>query len=117
MVEKELWMYVIAYNLIRALSAEAVLKYAREAERVSFKGAVSTLRQWAPILANHNLSPDRRLAIYDVMLYYLTRDKLPYRPGRVEPRAKKRRPKNYQVLNKPRGEFREIQHRNRYKKA
>lgn len=37
-----------------------------------------------------------------------------FAPWLCLPRARKRRLKNYQLLNKPRREFREIQHRNRY---
>jgi hypothetical protein len=37
------------------------------------------------------------------------------RPGRVEPRAKKRRPKNYQLLTKPRHKMVLTQRRNRHK--
>lgn len=39
------------------------------------------------------------------------------RPGRQEPRAKKRRPKSYQLLTKPRRQFKEIPHRERYRAA
>jgi hypothetical protein len=39
---------------------------------------------------------------------------IPHRPDRVEPRAIKRKKKNYQLLNKPRKQFREIAHRNKY---
>ena len=39
------------------------------------------------------------------------------RPGRSEPRATKLRPKPYQLLTKPREEFREISHRNHYRAA
>jgi hypothetical protein len=116
MVEKELWIHVIAYNLIRAVMAEAALKHGVDQGRISFKGVVCAIRQWAPLMAGQGLSSKERLDLYEVMLYYITKDKLPLRPGRFEPRAKKRRPKNYQLLNKPRGEFREIHHRNRYKK-
>jgi len=117
MVEKEMWMRVIAYNLIRALMMEAAGAYNANVERISFKGTVSTIRQWAPALAQPRLSSEERLALSSLMLYYLAKNQLPDRPGRVEPRARKRRPKNYQLLNKPRGEFKEIMHRNRYKKA
>jgi len=117
MVEKELWMNVIAYNLIRAVMIDAALAYGASPERISFKGTVSTIRQWAPALASPTLTPSRRLDLHALMLYYIAKDTIPHRPGRAEPRARKRRPKNYQLLNKPRGKFREIPHRNRYKKA
>jgi hypothetical protein len=48
------------------------------------------------------------------LLLNLARDLVPYRPGREEPRAVKRRPKPYPLLNRPRRRFREIPHRNRY---
>ena len=41
----------------------------------------------------------------------------PLRPGRREPRAKKRRPKSYQLLTKPRHKFKEIPPRERYRVA
>jgi len=47
-------------------------------------------------------------------LLNLARDLVRYRPNRTEPRAVKRRPKPYPLLNQPRHRFREIPHRNRY---
>jgi hypothetical protein len=41
---------------------------------------------------------------------------VPERPGRCEPRAVKRHPKPYPLLNKPRRQFKEIPHRSRYRK-
>lgn len=116
MVENELWMHVIAYNLVRAVMSEAAMAHGVPGDRISFKGTVSTLRQWATALAIQGPSKKHRLALYAWMLAYIARDMLPYRPGRSEPRARKRRPKAYQLLNKPREQFREIMHRNRYKK-
>ena len=52
--------------------------------------------------------------MYANLLYYIVKDRVPDRPNRTEPRARKRRPKNYQLLNKPRKEFKEIRHRNKY---
>ena len=45
------------------------------------------------------------------------RDQVPERPNRREPRAVKRRPKAFPLLNKPRDQFQEITHRNRYWKS
>jgi len=117
MVELELWTYVIAYNLIRAVMADAALAHECDVGEISFMGTISTLRQWGPIMAGPGVSVEGRIAMYDAMLYYIVKDRLRQRPGRMEPRAKKRRPKNYQLLNKPRSEFREVRHRNKYKKA
>ena len=117
MVELELWTYVIAYNLVRAVMADAALAHEVEVGEISFTGTVSTLRQWGPMMSWPGVSVEERIAMYDAMLYYIIKDRLRQRPGRMEPRAKKRRPKNYQLMNKPRTEFRGIRHRNKYKKA
>jgi hypothetical protein len=116
MVEKELWMKVAAYNLIRGLMVEAAVRNGERPERLSFKGTVAALRQWGPMLAGED--DDRRpREAYHAFLDYLAKDLLPDRPGRTEPRARKRRPKNYQLLTKPRREFKESEHRNHYRKA
>jgi hypothetical protein len=115
MIEKELIMHVIAYNLIRATMLQAAAAEGRDIARISFKGTCQTLREWAPVLA---LAPARdRQRLVQAMLKAIARDPLPFRPDRTEPRATKRRPKNYQLLNKPRRQFKECPHRNRYTKT
>jgi hypothetical protein len=47
----------------------------------------------------------------------IARDQVPHRPGRLEPRAVKRRPKPYDRLNRPRHLMKEIPHRNHYRKS
>lgn len=61
--------------------------------------------------------PFKQIGLYTLMLFYIAKDQLPYRPNRVEPRAIKRRPSGYQFLTKPRHLFKEILHRRKYKKA
>jgi len=117
MIETELWMKVTAYNLIRAVMMEAAIKHDISLEHVSFKGTISTIRQWAVYLADPALSTKRRAQLYAAMISYIARDKVPRRPGRSEPRARKRRPKNFELLSKPRHLFKEIMHRNRYRKS
>jgi hypothetical protein len=112
MVHKELAIYLIAYNLLRLTMLEAAQDCKMPFERLSFKGTLATLRQWAPHFAA--AGPRARRALWTRLLSYLAADPLPCRPDRVEPRARKRRPKNYQLLNKPRHLFREIHHRNKY---
>ena len=99
MVEKEIWLQVIAHNLIRALMLEAAWTHHVDLERLSFKGTVVTLPQWTPLLAPRIFAfKHARLEL----LRIIAADSVPLRPNRVEPRAKKRRPKNYQLLTKPR---------------
>jgi hypothetical protein len=115
MVHKELTMHLIAYNLVRLTMLEAAGVHATPVERVSFKGTLATLRGWAPLFL-----PARRHtrdALWEALLRCLAADSLPLRPDRLEPRARKRRPKNCQLLNKPRRRFKEIYHRNKYTKV
>lgn len=114
MVEKELWMHVIAYNLVRALMLESAQTCCVPSERISFKGTLSTLRQWAPSLSL-SLRTQERLRLYRIMLLYIACTTVPYRPNRCEPRAIKRRPKPYQYLTQPRHLFKELPHRNKYR--
>ncbi len=116
MIHKELWMFVIAYNLIRALMLQAAQKHGCSPFRISFKGTMATVRQWAPLMAAANLDETKLQEMTHMLLAYLARDLIPSRPNRIEPRARKRRPKQYQLLTKPRQIFKEIQHRNRYKR-
>jgi len=111
MIQKEIVIFMIVHNLLRSLMLEVQHRGLIPIEEVSFTGTLSTLRQWLPLWN----SPEREPM--EGMLRAIEDDPLILRPGRVEPRAIKRRMKTYQLLTKPRGVFREIQHRHKYKKA
>jgi hypothetical protein len=116
MAEKELLAYLVAHNLIRCVIAEAVAAYKVDLERVSFKGSLDALRQYSNAISQ---APNRRMRnqLWQDLLLNLALDLVPYRPGRLEPRALKRRPKNFGWLTKPRRKFKEFLHRNRYWKS
>ncbi len=99
MIERELWMHALAYNLVRALLLEASRTHDVPVERLSFKGALDTLQAWADraLRSRRHRGLARR-----TLLVRLAHDHVPLRPGRNEPRARKRRPKDYQLLNRPR---------------
>jgi hypothetical protein len=113
MLHKELEMFFIAYNLIRCLMAEASAIYEVPMERLSFKGTVDSVRQFSVAIAQARSKKKERELVGE-LLRVIACDQLPERPGRREPRAVKRRPKPYPLLNKPRHQFKEIAHRNRY---
>jgi hypothetical protein len=113
MAEKELLAYLVAHNLVRCLIAQAVGTYRVDVERVSFKGAVDALRQYSSAISQTR-NQRMRDQLWEDLLINLARDLVPERPNRQEPRAVKRRPKPYPVLNRPRRRFREVPHRNRY---
>ena len=114
MIHKEILMYFIVYNCIRRLIMESAIQYDVSHSRVSFKACLQALRQW---IACWIPGKDSRLESNRLMseLKSCIADKIvPLRSGRSEPRAVKRRPKPYQLLNKPRHEMKEIQHRSKY---
>jgi hypothetical protein len=116
LAEKELLIYLLAHNLMRCLMAEAVARHRADLERVSFKGTLDGLRQYSAAISNAR-SRTMREALWEDLLLNLARDAVPLRPDRIEPRALKRRPKNFGWLTKPRRKFKESFHRNRYWKA
>jgi hypothetical protein len=116
MVEKELLAYLVAYNLGRGLMAEAVAVAGVEMERLSFKGTVAAVRQYTAAIAGAR-NQRKRQQLWEEFVANLVRDVVPRRPGRKEPRAVKRRPKPYPLLNQPRHQYKEIPHRSRYRKA
>ena len=113
MVQKELEIFFIAYNLVRALMAEAAALHEVPVDRISFKGTVDAARQYSIAIAQARSQKKQRELVAE-LLAILARDAVPDRPGRVEPRAVKRRPKPFPLLNRPRRRFKDISHRNRY---
>jgi hypothetical protein len=113
MVLKELWMMVIAHNLVRLLMLKAAVAEHKPLSRLSFKGTVDTLRQWAPLMAATVGQPAMYRRLDRQLLVVIARDIVPSRPERSEPRVRKRRPKNYQLLTQPRHLAGNLPHRNR----
>jgi hypothetical protein len=116
MIHKELEMYLTGYNFIRCLMAEAAALHGQPVEQISFKGSVDAVRQYSPLIAQARSGKKQRRLMED-LLRVLALDLVPQRPGRREPRAVKRRPKPYPLLNQPRRLFKDIPHPSRYRKA
>jgi len=83
-VLKELAMFGLVYNLVRLVMLKASRRQKVAVERISFLDALRWLRTAKPG------TPLRTLIV------------LPDRPNRVEPRVIKRRPKSYDLMNRPR---------------
>ena len=113
MAEKELLAYLVPHNFIRCVIAEAVATYKVDIERVSFKGTVDTLREYSNAIGKARNEKMRR-QLWEDLLVNLARDLVRSRPNRSEPRAVKRRPKPYPLLNRPRRQFKDIPHRSRH---
>ena len=115
MIEKELQIHMIAYNLVRALMQKAAHLHHVASERISFKGSLDTLRHWAQAIHASSGQPRKQAELINRMLERLVAELVPHRPGRSEPRARKRRPKTYQLLTEPRHQMKVVAHRNKYR--
>ena len=100
MVEKEIWAHLLAYNLLRTVMAVAASENDVEPRSISFKGAKQTLTAFAPKL--EAAQPQQRAGLVDALLQAVACHRVGDRPGRWEPRARKRRPKPSKRLNQPR---------------
>jgi len=97
MIEKEIWVTFLAYNLIRILMAQAALFADVLPRQISFK---HTLQLWLSWNQKANLS-DQKTNI-SVLFVLIAQQQVGKRSGRIEPRAVKRRPKAYPMLMKAR---------------
>lgn len=100
MIDKEIAVHLLAYNLVRGLMARAAVGAQVIARALSFKGALQLLLAFQQHL---RMAAGKSAAIMTAHLIgAIGLMKLPIRPGRVEPRAIKRRPKNHALLTVPR---------------
>ena len=101
MAEKEVWTYLLAYNLIRIMMAEAALFTEQLPRQLSFKHTVQLWVAW------RRCGPGYRDGDFEKLLLFIAQQKVGRRPDRIEPRAVKRRSKPFPLLMKPRNEARE----------
>lgn len=105
MVRKEIWTHVLAYNLIRTIMAQAATKHDIKPRMISFKGAIQTMEAFQPVIElRGGRDSEFRRELYEHLLGCIARNRVENRPGRFEPRKRKRRFKLYDFLNKPRYE-------------
>ena len=87
-IKKELCMIALAYNLVRLVMVEAARRQEVTPDRVSFIDALRWLSYARPN------QPLRNLKVHRIR-------------HRLEPRVRKRRPKQYPLMNRPRVELRQ----------
>ena len=104
MVRQELWMHVLAYNLIRSVMAAAAVHHGRVPRTLSFMGALQAVNAFGTALLFAEVPAQEALleALYDTLCAH----RVGQRPDRVEPRAIKRRPKPHPLLTIPRHQAR-----------
>lgn len=104
MLRKELWAHWLAYNLTRKVMAQAAIAADINPRQISFMGTVQTLNAFRDQLLYATAHQLEKLA--KIIFAAVATHRVGDRPNRCEPRAVKRRPKNYDLLMKPRAELR-----------
>jgi hypothetical protein len=116
LVERELWMHVLSYNLVRKVMAQAAC-WAKEHRRARRRRQAGTEPRWTPRAFSFSCAVEQVMSWwhenttgaaesqrsrYEALLSGVSRKRVGQRPGRCEPRAVKRRPKEYDRLMEPR---------------
>ena len=112
MVHKEIWTHLLAYNLLRTVMAVAANEDNIEPRKLSFKGAKQALLAFAPKI--EAARPEDRAPLIDAMLTTIAYHRVGNRPGRWEPRARKRRPKPAARLTQPRHTAKQPENRSKW---
>jgi len=103
LVRKEIWAFLLAYNLLRTLMFEASNTYNTPPLRLSLQSTRHHLDNFIPNLLN--ASEQNRHMTYQTLLKIIIHQFVLSRPGRSEPRVRKRRPKAYPLMQKSRAQY------------
>ena len=101
MIRREFWTTLLAYNMVRLVCAQAAFVHDKLARQMSFTIACNTfLSQWL-------MPPDEsiRQTLGEHNLFQIACNEVGNRPGRIEPRVVKRRPKKFTLMTKPRNQY------------
>ena len=102
MIHRELCVFAIAYNLLSLLTVQSATLYHLQPHQISFKATADTLRHYRKALFACLGQPGKLAHIIDDLLQIIAHEHVANRPDRLEPRAVKLRPKNYQRMTRPR---------------
>ncbi len=100
MVQKEIYMHLLAYNLLRTLMWQSVQSTGVSPLRLSLQQTRQQFNHFRPQFA---MATDlQRRQFYNTLLNVIATLLVPLRPNRVEPRVVKRRPKPFPRMQQPR---------------
>ena len=117
MAHKTLLMMMISYNLLRNLMQKSAAHAAKPLVEMSFKGTLDVVNTSHPLFRGLGTQHRKRARLREEVIAICATKILDIRPFRQEPRAIKRRPKPFQYLTAPRHVFREIHHKEQYRKV
>jgi hypothetical protein len=99
LTEKQLWVHLLAYNVIRLLMAQAACHAGVDPRDLSFKHALQLWTEWVSRGLSAAKDGGRLFTL-------IAQRRVGNRPGRIEPRMRKRRPKPYPWMKIPRAKAR-----------
>jgi Transposase DDE domain len=107
MAQRELWVHLLAYNLVRQVAAAAAQAHQHCPRHLSLSGTLHTLEAFRWSLLGRSPADGTGVDFLAILLLAVATHRVGNRPDRVEPRQVKRRPKNYPRMTKPRAQARQ----------
>jgi len=104
MVRREVWVTLLAYNLIRKVIATSAAVHQKQPRHLGFTFACQTILASWMLLSTKACREARTL--YDMILAHIAANEVADRPGRIEPRVLKRRRERYPLMTRPRRQLR-----------
>jgi hypothetical protein len=101
MCRKEIFAHLLAYNLLRGVMTESAKRADVTPRQLSVKGAMQAVESFTPAM----MATDTGDVLYHAFLTTVSAHRVGNRPGRQEPRFKKRRPTWRETMMKPRNEY------------
>ena len=105
MVRRELWVTLLAYNLVRKLITVAAAVHGKQPRQLGFTLACQTILSSWMLLATGACRNVGQLS--SLALKRIAANEVANRPGRIEPRMIKRRRDHYPLMHDPRQQLRE----------
>jgi len=103
MVRRELWVTLLAYNLIRQVIATSAAVHQKQPRQLGFTLACQCLLASWMLLSTGACQDSQTL--YHLMLARIAANEVANRPGRIEPRVLKRRRHRYPLMQRPRAQL------------
>jgi hypothetical protein len=104
MIRRELWVTLLAYNLIRRVIALAASRHDKQPRQVSFTLTCQTILSTWMLWSTGTVRQPQ--AMMTMMFAQIAAHEVANRPGRIEPRVLKRRLHHYPLMQRPRHELR-----------
>ena len=109
MARKSLAMALLGFNIVKQTCRRSVRNHPENWKLISFKGALDAIKSVQSLFTAGVMKSKKRFAqLTDQMLALVSTKRIEVRPGRWEPRMKKKRPKPYPFLDLARQTYKDM---------